>query len=490
MSAVNLLIPKLMYTTFQSKKFHSVWILLVVLGLVLPFSGCSPQSGAEYSSGFRTGGTEGARLSVFLNVKESSGPQVWLRITDIEIRKDNLWTSIASKPLEVDVGRMDWGQAMLAGGPLTPGRYDSLRITFDKAAIHRQGKLVFLSLQRPVLEIPISPAIDLKKHDSQSIFITWDVAASTAGTAFIDPVMSAAPQSIPLVADLAYAACPDIDTLYVVRTDKGRVCGSMGITGRPTYLALDRSRNRLYVLATDESAIKVIELSTSRLVDVIRVPLTTEPGFMTLSPDGIWAYILDERGHYLIRMDLRSGSLAGRVRLGSRPEYVIYLPDHQRLAVSTAFSQTVFLLNPEDLTIKETVSVGSSPQGLLVWKDFLYITESASNTISIYDLGRRKMKGSLNVGFCPRRLFMSRGHIYVTNFEGGSVSVLLPGQISVLKEIRVGGTPMEMASSVNRRWLYVGNQGSQEVTVIDLTPGRLAGRIALGAAPLGLAVVE
>lgn len=85
---------------------------------------------------------------------------------------------------------------------------------------------------------------------------------------------------------------------------------------------------------------------------------------------------------------------------------------------------------------------------------------------------------------------MSRGHIYVTNFEGGSVSVLLPGQISVLKEIRVGGTPMEMASSVNRRWLYVGNQGSQEVTVIDLTPGRLAGRIALGAAPLGIAVVE
>jgi len=49
---------------------------------------------------------------------------------------------------------------------------------------------------------------------------------------------------------------------------------------------------------------------------------------------------------------------------------------------------------------------------------------------------------------------------------------------------------MEMASSVNRRWLYVGNRGSQEVTVIDLTPGRLAGRIALGAAPLGLAVVE
>jgi DNA-binding beta-propeller fold protein YncE len=106
---------------------------------------------------------------------------------------------------------------------------------------------------------------------------------------------------------------------------------------------------------------------------------------MTLSPDGIWAYILDERGHYLIRMDLRSGSLAGRVRLGNRPEYVIYLPDHQRLAVSMALSQTVFLLNPEDLTIMETVSVGSSPQGLLVMRawpvvTFIGLRHSATST--------------------------------------------------------------------------------------------------------------
>ena len=85
---------------------------------------------------------------------------------------------------------------------------------------------------------------------------------------------------------------------------------------------------------------------------------------------------------------------------------------------------------------------------------------------------------------------MSRGHIYVTNFEGGSVSALLPGQISALKEIRVGGTPMEMASSVNRRWLYVGNQKSQDLTVIEFPSNRVWGQIALGAAPLGLAVVE
>jgi len=211
---------------------------------------------------------------------------------------------------------------------------------------------------------------------------------------------------------------------------------------------------------------------------------------MTMSPDGLWAYILDERGNYLIRMDLQSGSLAGRVHLGNGPRYAAYLPDHQRLAVSLGLSQAVFLLNPESLDTMETVPVGSSPQGLLVWRDLLYIAESDSNTISVYDLETRQVRARMNAGLSPRRLLLSGVRIYVSNYEGGSLSVLLPGQLSVSQGISVGGTPMEMASSTSRRWLYVGNQDSQDLTVIDLTSNRLAGRIPLGAAPLGLAIVE
>lgn len=480
-----------MCIVFQPKKLRFVLLLLVILGLVLPLSGCSPQSGIENLSGFRAGGRkEEARLSVFLNVKDHSAPQVRLWITSIEICKDNIWIPIASKPLEVDVSRMDWGQTLLAEGPLTPGRYDKVRIRFEKAGIHVRGKMVFPALKKTVLEMPVHTAIDLEKGNSRCLFITWNVSASLQGTSFIDPVMAAAPQSTPLVAGLAYIACPDIDTVYMVRTDKCRVCGSIGVAGHPTYLALDCSRNRLYVLAARKSAINVIELSTSRLVDVIRVPLTMEPSFMTMSPDGLWAYILDKRGNYLIRMNLQSKSLAGRVHMGNRPQYAVYLPEHQRLAVSSGLSQAVFLLNPESLNTMETVPVGSSPQGLLAWRNLLYIAESDSNTISVYDLEIRQVRARINAGLSPMRLLLSGVRIYVSNYEGGSLSVLLPGQLSVSQGISVGGTPMEMASSTSRRWLYVGNQGSRDVTVIDLTSNRPAGRIPLGAAPVGLAIVE
>ncbi len=211
---------------------------------------------------------------------------------------------------------------------------------------------------------------------------------------------------------------------------------------------------------------------------------------MTLSPDGLWAYILDERGNYVVRMDLQSGSLAERVHLGQRPQYAAYLPDQQRLAVSSSLSQVVFLLDPVTLTTMDAVPVGSSPQGLVAWNHLLYIAESGSNTVSVYDLDARQVRGRINVGLSPRRLLLSMNNIYVSNYSGGSVSVLLPGQLSVMKKIPVGDAPLEMVSSVGRRWLYVGNQKSQDLTVIELTSNRVWGQIALGAAPLGLAVLE
>ncbi len=467
----------------------------LVLCLTLSFFavGCAPSGGPETfgrPGQGSTGDNKGARLSVFLNLKEHSGPGIRLRISAVEILAGGQWMPLISEPLEIDASEIKGKQILLSSKSLPPQSYNSLRIKIEKATIHRQEKVVFLALQKPELLVPISPAINLERDDSQSLFITWDVAASIHEIAIIDPVMAAEPQSSLLISDLAYVACPDIDTVYIIRTDRNWICGSLGIPGRPTYLAIVPSRNRLYVLATDKASIKVVELSTNRLVDSIQIPLASNPNFMTLSSDGLRAYILDGRSNHLVRMDLQSGTVAERVRLNYRPAYAAYLEDYQRLAVSSELSQAVYLLNPETLATMDDIPVSNSPQGLLLCKKLLYIAESASNAVSVYDLDARQIKARINVGISPRRLLLSRDQIYLSNYGGGSVSILLPGQLSVMREIPVGKAPLEMAISSGRRWLYVGNQKSRDLTVIDLTSNRVSGQIALGAVPLGLAVVD
>lgn len=465
----------------------------VILLLLTSFSLWGCQGGLGWSVGEPRSEDRGAKLSVFLNLKEASGPGVWWRLASLEVLSGDVWSPLLSEPLDIDASRIGPGQIFLCRLSIPPGLYEGLRFTLEKAALQREGRKVFLALESPVTEVPFSSPVRLVQGDSQSLFITWDVEASLKGTAILAPALTVAPQSVPLIADLAYVACPEIETVYIVRTDRNWVSGSLGMSGRPTYLGVDRDRNRLYVLASEESVIKVVELSNNRLVDLIRIPMTQEPSFMTLSPDGLSAYILEERGNYIIRMDLLTGTMRERVRLGERPSYALYLdrPDNDRLAVSSGLSQAVFLLDVNSLLpIEESVSVASSPRGLLFLNDRLYIAESTSNTVSVYDLATRQVRERLHVGFSPTRLLLSGNQIYVANSRGGSVSIILPGQLSVLKNIPVGSGPLEMASSQSRKWLYVGVQGSEGLTVIDLTSNRVIGHIALGAVPLGIAVIQ
>jgi YVTN family beta-propeller protein len=468
------------------------WIVISLFIVGSFLAGCS-LGGLGVTGQFGRKATEenlGARLSVFLNLKAASGPDVWWRISAIDVRAGDIWIPILSRPLEIDAAKIGSGQVLLTSKSVPPGLYTELRITAEKASLRQGGQMLFLALEQPAFTFPMSQGVSLGKDDSQCVLITWDVTKSLRNTALLDPDLTVSPQSIPLTADLAYVTCPDIDTVYIIRTDTNRVTGALGVTGRPTYLALDQPRNRLYVLATGEAAIKAVELSTNRVVDVMQVPLSLSPSFMTLGAEGRWAYVLDQRNDYVVRMDLLSGSLAGRMRLGEGPEYALYLPEQDLLAVSSTLSQTVYLLDPVTLEQqREPISVGRSPQGLLVFRNQLYIAESDSNTVSVYDLSAEQITERINVGADPRRLFLNRDRIYVSEYRKGTVSILLPGQLGVSREIPVGKSPLELDSSASRRWLYVGNEGSEDITVIDLTSGRVAGTIPLGSPPQDLAVI-
>ncbi len=477
------------------RRNQAAWALLPVLFLVVLFAtaGClSTLSGAGgKNKGQRSMGPDhGALISVFLQLQESEGPHISLALESLEVLAGDSWLPMPIQPQRLDSAAIGAGQIFVAHISLVPGQYEQFRLRVADPALERDGGQVFLMLAEPLLPLTLPDPLRLEKGDSRALFIHWDVRGSMTNEALLAPNFQIVQQPLPLVADLAVVACPDINTLYLLRTDRNRVSGALGVPGRPTYLAVDRSRGRLYVLASDEAMIHVYELATLRMVDSFKIPLTRSPGYMAMSSDGGWAFVLDGRGNYLLRMDLDSGTLAGRVRLGDRPQYLLYMPEENRLAVSFAYTQSVLILDADTLATVETVPVGRSPQGLLVRDGILYIAETASGTLTIYNLEDRQLQRRLNVGGAPRRLVASDDRIYLANSGGDSLSMLLPGQHLVSRQIPLPGNPLEMATASGRRWLYVGEGRQNGLAVIDLTSNRLSAHIDLGASPLGLVVVQ
>ena len=434
-----------------------------------------------------------ARLSCFLVLRDSDGPALRFEITSIEVLADDLWLPVGSGAVTLDSVAIGNGQFFLGGRALPPGHYQRLRLTVSQRT-HRQadGSYAVVSREPFEIELPFPAPVQLGAGDSRVLLLTWDLHDSLPPDGALRPALTIAPQLRQLLVDLLYVACPEIDTVFLVRTDRNWVIDAFGLKGRPTYMEIDHSvaRRRLYVLAAREATVKVVDLGTHRVIDFFPVPLNDAPTYMAVSSDGKWAYLLNERSGYLSRMDLGSGRIAARVRLGYRPQYATILERQSLLAVSLGMSQSVLLLDPISLAVVRKTATGSAPQGLLAVANQLYVAESGDHTVSVLDLSGGGALGRLAVGFSPRRMAEAGNFIYVSNYDSGTLSVLEPGQLGVIREIHGLGRPLEMASDRLQHRLYIADEEAAALAVIDVNSNQLVGRIALGARPSGMAIIQ
>ncbi|MCB2183809.1 MAG: YncE family protein [Desulfobulbaceae bacterium] len=478
----------------ESCLLYNVVPLLLFLLAIGGLSGCAQQGPAvkrDQSSLSLQDSPGDVKISVFMSLKDQLGPSLMMQVDGLELFAGEAWVPLSLSRREITSREIvTTGQIIVGRGGVPAGRYRKLRLRIKKAALERLGENIFLATDEPFFDFILPADLALRKGDSSSLFLTWDTASSVQNKAMFMPKMNVATQSIPLTTDLAYVACPEINTLYIIRTDKNRVCGSIGISGGPVCLAANVKRNRLYVLSPGDSSIKIIELTSNRQLDQMRIPHIQQATYMAVSPDGDWAYILDEKGDQLLRLDLNSGGLAGSIRLGSRPRFVTYLENENFLAVSTAYSQEVLFLDPDTLSILKTFSTGGSPDGVIVQDGVLYIAEDSTSTVTAYDLNRGGSQYRVNVGRRPRRFVFANNRLYLSNYGSGSVSILRAGQLNVLRELKVGDRPYEMVVYPARQWLYVGEQAGRGISVIDLSSSKVVQTIELGTSVSDLVLVN
>lgn len=485
-------------STFATYPLSFTKLQLVLVSLLLAFlGGCLPQSGTD-AQGVEVapvrGMNETARLSLFLHLKDPNGPGIHLEIKDLELLAGQEWLPVRGEPLSLDSTKIAATQVFLGGRWVPPGRYERIRFTVTQISMQGASEnYEALSSDTYTVELQLPESVSLAKGDSQSLFVSWDVEATLASPEDVGMAMTIAKPVKQLLVNLIYTACPDIDTVFVVRADTNWVADSFGVDGHPTYLALDpdSSRLRLYVLASKECRIKVVDLTSQRIIESFSIPFTKDPVFMTTSPDGLSAYVLDKAENYIIKLDLLSGRLMTRARLDGQPQYAVFLADRNEVAVSSAFtSQNISLRDPTNLIELRSIGTGDSPDGFLLSNNLLYVAESGDDAISIYDLVNNRTVNRTNVGSRPRRLLDTGNLIYVSNYDSASLSVIYPDLGGVVQEISGLGRPLEMIFNSAYHRIYVADEQTNGLAIVDSVVNQLGGRVNLGARPLGLAIIQ
>jgi YVTN family beta-propeller protein len=134
------------------------------------------------------------------------------------------------------------------------------------------------------------------------------------------------------------------------------------------------------------------------------------------------------------------------------------------------------------------------PQYPANYREYAYVTNGGSGTVSIYDVVNVRLDRELSVGQNPVAVIASptRNEVYVVNsgsgMAPGSISVINAENNSVAATIQVHRRPVAIALDPEGAKAYVANLASNSVSVLDMKDRREVAVIGTGEEPAALRV--
>lgn len=125
------------------------------------------------------------------------------------------------------------------------------------------------------------------------------------------------------------------------------------------------------------------------------------------------------------------------------------------------------------------------------YREYAYVTNGKSNTVSVLDMRNFKSIATIAVGKNPAGVAANsqKNEVYVVNTGSNSLTVIDAEQNKVIATIGVERSPFFVDVSSDGSRAYVANADSNSVSILDLAGRRVLRNVAVGKAP-GLARVS
>ncbi len=268
-----------------------------------------------------------------------------------------------------------------------------------------------------------------------------------------------------------------------------------------TYQAF--SSNSLVALSNGRVAVANMLTDSVSLVDVrlneliVEIPVGDDPRSVDVTPDGSRLLVTNRGNDSLFVIDIESQAVIATHFVGAQP-YAVITDNNESAYVSLQGDSSVIEIAIATGEILSKIPTPTTPTGLSLWADFLYVTHFHTGQISLVYLPSsevvRTISTGINIGLSPFVYVDHRnGLAYVpqtitypnsTNptFDRTMrprVVVIDLAQMRVLRDqtlwLDIADQPVNMpfsvALNVAQGRLFVLNAGSNDLSVIDLNTG-------------------
>lgn len=275
------------------------------------------------------------------------------------------------------------------------------------------------------------------------------------------------------------------NTVSVIDTSAGAVVATVPVAAGPHGMSVTPDRRTVYVSGDGSSTVSVIDTATDHVTKAIEVGKT--PHGLAMQPDGKLLLVGVYGEDRIAFVDTANQAVVATVPV-PKPHTLAIRPDG-KLAYVASQEPGKFALVIVDLaarTVVHTVPLDKPPRDLEFGFDgkALYFTMAGINAVQVLDPASDKIVAEIPTGASPHIANLFRGA------PDGTVVVQGPGELMLfnpatnapLRSIAVGKQPHWVAATADGKNAYVTNEGSNDVTIVDLSNAGTK-TIAVGNAP-------
>ncbi len=337
----------------------------------------------------------------------------------------------AEVPLKVNLGTAAAAavarQRLLASGRLPPGSYAGFVVRIGRAALRAErGEVALTVPDTPVrLDVPFV----VGPPQAPLFWLVLNYQASVASGFAFTPAFAVVAPSRPIPDQAGLVTDSGADTITVFDKHLRQAVAAIDTCARPSGLALDQFRRRVYVACSKDDEIQSIDIATGDILERAR-----------LSP-------------------------------GDRPREVALTPDGQILVSVNTGSNSISFFDASSLTRRERVSVGDAPGSILIdpagRRAFVFNTMASS--VTVIDMATRSVAATLSLDSSPLRgQFSARGdRLYVIHERSPYLTVIDPRQLTMVTRARLRTSASAIAVDSVRNLLYIGSATDTGIDLYD-----------------------
>jgi YVTN family beta-propeller protein len=275
------------------------------------------------------------------------------------------------------------------------------------------------------------------------------------------------------------------NTVSVIDTAAGAVVKTIAVPAGPHGMALGNGGATLYVSSDGATVVSVIDTASDQLTASIEVGRS--PHGLALVPGGktLLANVYGEDRVAFI--DTATRAVVATVPV-AKPHTIAVRPDG-KLAYASSQQPGAFALVVIDLdkrSVVKSIPLDKPPRDLeFAWDGrALYFTMAGVDAVQVLDPATDTVVASVATGASPHIAMQAEGAIGATAVVQGPGELMLfdPASHKPLRSIAVGKQPHWQAAANGGKVIYVTNEGSNDVSVVDLASGTTK-TIGVGNAP-------